>query len=87
MRFKNLLSFFCFKKNALDTIYRINFSIIFFFLTIAQNLSDAEHDDIFGQLRMIGFNEQETIDRIHLLNQLEDGSWTTYETFRLSGAE
>ena len=56
-------------------------------ITIAQNLSDAEHDDIFGQLRMIGVNEQETIDRIHLLYQLEDGSWTTYETFRLSGAE
>ena len=56
-------------------------------ITIAQKLSDAEHDDIFGQLRMIGVNEQETIDRIHLLYQLEDGSWTTYETFRLSGAE
>ena len=56
-------------------------------ITIAQKLSDSEHDDIFGQLRMIGVNEQETIDRIHLLYQLEDGSWTTYETFRLSGAE
>lgn len=56
-------------------------------ITIAQKLSDTEHDDIFGQLRMIGVNEQETIDRIHLLYQLEDGSWTTYETFRLSGAE
>lgn len=56
-------------------------------ITIAQNLSDAEHDDIFGQLRMIGVNEQETIDRIHLLYQLEDGSWTSYETYRLSGAE
>lgn len=56
-------------------------------ITIAQKMSDSEHDDIFGQLRMIGVNEKETIDRFHLLYQLEDGSWTTYETFRLSGAE
>ena len=45
-------------------------------ITIAQKISDAEHDDIFGQLRMIGVDEQDTIDRIHLLYQLEDGSWT-----------
>lgn len=56
-------------------------------ITIAQKISDSEHDDIFGQLRMIGVDEQDTIDRIHLLYQLEDGSWTTYETFRLSGAD
>ncbi|WP_431029269.1 YjcG family protein [Lysinibacillus sp. LZ02] len=56
-------------------------------ITIAQKMTDSEHDDIFGQLRMIGVDEKETIDRIHLLYQLEDGSWTTYETFRLSGVE
>ncbi|MFE3574279.1 YjcG family protein [Lysinibacillus sp. NPDC059133] len=56
-------------------------------ITIAQKMTDSEHDDIFGQLRMTGVNEKDTIDRIHLLYQLEDGSWTTYETFRLSGAE
>ena len=56
-------------------------------ITIAQKMTDSEHDDIFGQLRMIGVDEKETIDRFHLLYQLEDGSWTTYETFRLSGAE
>ena len=56
-------------------------------ITIAQKMSDSEHDDIFGQLRMTGVDEKDTIDRIHLLYQLEDGSWTTYETFRLSGAE
>ena len=56
-------------------------------ITIAQKITDSEHDDIFGQLRMIGVDEQDTIDRIHLLYQLEDGSWTTYETFRLSGAD
>lgn len=56
-------------------------------ITIAQKMKDAEHDDIFGQLRMTGVDEKDTIDRFHLLYQLEDGSWTTYETFRLSGAE
>ena len=50
-------------------------------------MSDTEHDDIYGQLRMTGVNEHETIDSIHLLNQLENGSWTTIETFRLTGAE
>lgn len=56
-------------------------------ITIAQKLTDSEHDDIFGQLRMTGVDAQDVIDRIHLLYQLEDGSWTTYETFRLTGAE
>ena len=56
-------------------------------ITIAQDLTETEHDDIFGQLRMIGVNEQDKIDRIHLVYQLEDGAWTTYETFRLTGAE
>jgi 2'-5' RNA ligase len=56
-------------------------------ITIAQKMTDSEHDDIFGQLRMTGVDEKDTIDRIHLLYQLEDGSWTTYETFRLTGDE
>lgn len=56
-------------------------------ITIAQDLTATEHDDIYGQLRMIGVDEQETIDRIHLVYQLEDGSWTTYETYRFTGAE
>jgi 2'-5' RNA ligase len=52
-------------------------------VTIAQKLSSGEHDDIIGQLKMIGVNHTETIDRLHLTYQLEDGSWTVYETFRL----
>lgn len=52
-------------------------------ITIAQKLDSGEHDDIIGQLKMIGVNHTETIDRIHLLYQLDDGSWTVYETFRL----
>ncbi|AWE06470.1 hypothetical protein DCE79_03305 [Lysinibacillus sp. 2017] len=56
-------------------------------ITIAQKMSASEHDDILGQLRMVGVDEQDTIDRIHILYQLEDGSWTTYETYKLTGAE
>lgn len=52
-------------------------------VTIAQKLTSGEHDDIIGQLKMIGIDHIETIDRLHLLYQLEDGSWTVYETFRL----
>ncbi|AYC29040.1 YjcG family protein [Paenisporosarcina cavernae] len=54
-------------------------------ITIAQKMASGEHDDIFGQLRMAGVDHKEMIDRLHLLYQLEDGSWTVYETFRLNG--
>ncbi|MEK4484904.1 YjcG family protein [Psychrobacillus sp. FSL H8-0484] len=56
-------------------------------ITIAQKMNASEHDDIYPQLKMIGAEFEEEIDRLHLLYQLEDGSWTVYETFRLSGAE
>jgi len=52
-------------------------------VTIAQKLTSGEHDDIIGQLKMIGVDHTEIIDRLHLTYQLEDGSWTVYETFRL----
>ncbi|MDN7226154.1 YjcG family protein [Planococcus liqunii] len=54
-------------------------------ITIAQKMSDSEHADIFGQLKMVGIDHEEIIDRIHLLYQLEDGSWTVHDTFRLTG--
>lgn len=52
-------------------------------VTIAQDLTSGEHDDIINQMQMVGVDHTELIDRIHLLYQLEDGSWTVYETFRL----
>ncbi len=52
-------------------------------ITVGQNLSDDEHSDVYGTLRMNEINFEETADRIHLLYQLENGSWTVYETFRL----
>jgi len=53
-------------------------------ITIGQNLSDDEHSDVLGQLQMTPFEHHtEEIDRFHLLYQLENGSWTVYETYRL----
>lgn len=54
-------------------------------ITIGQDLTEAEHDDIYPQLRMIGIDVKEEIDRIHLVYQLDNGSWTTYETYKLTG--
>ncbi|MBT2570385.1 YjcG family protein [Planococcus sp. ISL-110] len=54
-------------------------------ITIGQELSDTEHADVYAQLKMAGIDHEEVIDRIHLLYQLDDGSWTVYETFRLTG--
>ena len=52
-------------------------------ITVGQKLSDAEHADVYSSLKMSQFNYEETVDRFHLLYQLENGSWTVYETFRL----
>ncbi|MBA4536405.1 2'-5' RNA ligase family protein [Bacillus aquiflavi] len=57
-------------------------------ITIGQNLSNDEHSDIYGQLKMVKVNvEEEIVDRFHLLYQLENGSWTVYETIRLGKEE
>lgn len=52
-------------------------------ITIAQDLTHDEYSDIFGRLKMQDFDFKDTIDRFQLLYQLENGSWTVYETFTL----
>lgn len=52
-------------------------------ITVGQQLSNDEHSDVYGSLRMSHIDHEETIDRFHLLYQLENGSWTVYETIRL----
>ena len=52
-------------------------------ITIAQQLSVEEHSDIIEVLKMKEFQHRETIDRFQLLYQLDNDSWTTYETFHL----
>lgn len=51
-------------------------------ITLGQSMSDAEHSDVLGQLRMMEFHHEQIVDRLHLLYQLEDESWTVYETFQ-----
>ncbi|MGA9287366.1 MAG: hypothetical protein WBV93_03360, partial [Anaerobacillus sp.] len=52
-------------------------------ITIAQDLSDDEHSDVYGSLQMKDVNHEEMIDRFQLLYQLENGMWTVHETFHL----
>lgn len=52
-------------------------------ITVGQNLSNDEHSDVYGSLRLQQINYEETVDRFHLLYQLDNGQWTVYETFRL----
>ncbi|SDH72469.1 2'-5' RNA ligase [Alteribacillus persepolensis] len=56
-------------------------------ITIGQDLQDDEHFDVLGRLNMKDIHYEETIDRIHWLYQLEDGTWTVYETFLLGKEE
>ncbi|GMN99415.1 YjcG family protein [Parageobacillus thermoglucosidasius] len=56
-------------------------------ITIGRDLPSAEYADVYGQLRMQNVHFVETVDRFHLLYQLENGSWTVYETFHLGGKE
>jgi 2'-5' RNA ligase len=54
-------------------------------LTIGQNMSAEELHDQYGRLRMQSFELTSRIDRVHLLYQLENNSWTVYQTFLLRG--
>ena len=54
-------------------------------ITIAQKLSDQEFSDVLESLKMKDFHHEEKVDRFQLLYQLENGSWTVYETFHLGG--
>lgn len=50
-------------------------------ITVAQNLSTDEFADIYATLSMKDFSFTDSVDRIQLCYELENGSWTTYETF------
>ncbi|WP_088049792.1 YjcG family protein [Virgibacillus dakarensis] len=50
-------------------------------ITIAQKLKHDEYSDIFGSLKMKSFQIEDTVDRFQLLYQLDNGSWTVYESF------
>lgn len=50
-------------------------------ITIAQKLSEDEHSDVYGSLRMKDIQFEDTIDRFHLVYQLDNDIWTVYESF------
>ncbi|WP_223546314.1 YjcG family protein [Priestia aryabhattai] len=52
-------------------------------ITIGQRLSDDEHLDVYSQLKLVDVSHEETVDRFHLMYQLENETWTVFETFRL----
>jgi 2'-5' RNA ligase len=52
-------------------------------ITVGQDLSNAEHSDVYGQLRLQKIDHTEEIDRFHLIYQLDNGVWNVYETFIL----
>ncbi|WP_096189316.1 YjcG family protein [Evansella halocellulosilytica] len=56
-------------------------------ITIGQDIENDECSDVFGRLRLESISHQEEIDRFSLLYQLENGTWTVYETFRLNKDE
>ncbi|PYZ93335.1 hypothetical protein CR194_09075 [Salipaludibacillus keqinensis] len=52
-------------------------------ITIGQEMNYDELSDVIGRLELETINHEETIDRFSLLYQLENGTWTVYETFLL----
>lgn len=52
-------------------------------LTIGQKMDEEELHDVYSSLRQKRFHLQSTIDRFHLMYQLENQSWTIYQSFLL----
>lgn len=52
-------------------------------LTIGQKMDEEELHDVYSNLRQKRFQIKSTIDRFHLMYQLENGSWSIYQTFLL----
>lgn len=50
-------------------------------ITVAQNLVEDEYSDVFGSMKMKKIQYEEVVNRFQLLYQLDNGSWTVYETF------
>ncbi|WP_214846643.1 YjcG family protein [Exiguobacterium sp. s193] len=53
-------------------------------ITIGQDLSDVELFDVLERLKMEDIRFQEEVTKMALLYELENGSWSVYETFRFT---
>lgn len=54
-------------------------------ITLGQKMLEDELHDVYGSLRMRRFDLTTHIDRFHLLYQLENDTWSIYQTFLLRG--
>jgi 2'-5' RNA ligase len=54
-------------------------------ITIAQDLPEAEHDDLIGQFQMNPYTHLEEVTEFHLVKQGKDDKWETVKTFYLKG--
>lgn len=54
-------------------------------VTIGQQMEEEELHDVYSSLRLKKLNLTSKIDRFQLMYQLENGSWTIYQTFLLTG--
>ena len=52
-------------------------------ITIASDLSNDEHSDLLGRVKLIQFSKTEQIEEITLMQQLDDGKWSKVTTFSL----
>lgn len=50
-------------------------------VTLAQELSHVEFTDVLGRFNMEEHKYEDVVDRFQLLYQLENESWTVYDTF------
>lgn len=50
-------------------------------ITIAQKLSDGEYSDVRSNLQLKKVEFEDYVDRFQLLYQLDNDSWTVYESF------
>lgn len=50
-------------------------------ITIAQELMEEEYHDVFGSLKLKEVSLEDKVDRMQLCYQLDNGSWSVYETF------
>lgn len=54
-------------------------------ITIAQELMEEEYYDVFGSLQLKKVSLEDTADRMQLCYQLDNGSWSVFETFVFEG--
>jgi 2'-5' RNA ligase len=54
-------------------------------LTIAQQLGDDELHDVLASLKKTELDLTSCIDRVHLLYQTDNQSWTVHQTFLFRG--